>query len=160
MWTFLPVWPSIRRLAAVATGCLCNVFIWKRKDGIRRWTLWEEWILSGNQWKSSYSTNNNPICSRYGIFTYICHRFMANVVRIHGAPENGKLRFYKWNSCGHCQSIPVTGCGSVPVMCFQTALTGGGLRTHVGSVGFASQRIWKTCWVWSFPNQQCLIVYV
>lgn len=35
---------------------------------------------------------NNPICSRYGIFTCICHKSMANVVRIHGAHENGKLR--------------------------------------------------------------------
>lgn len=31
---------------------------------------------------------------------------------------------------------------------------------NMSEVWNKSQRIWKTCWVWSFPNQQCLIVNV
>ena len=64
----------------------------KLQDGIRRWTLWEDRILVGNQGKSSYSTIPYAPCMEYLLAFAI--NLKANVVRysFYGAHGNGKLR--------------------------------------------------------------------
>ena len=56
--------------------------------------------------KTSWDTLKHPICSMYGIFTYIWLKFMVNVGKysIHGAFGHGNCCWYQVLSAGICPS--------------------------------------------------------